>query len=147
MRTWENLAVDVRVCRGLILQSTFYSLPSLASSRFIYLHLYPRFLFPANSLESNLVLGKPAQKAPVCLIHGAVDKIIPAEQSSLLYRKVVAGKKLYLVPGAGHNDIQSTYMPILSRYIADSLAFIEQKESLRMPCRLGQAANQRVPSE
>lgn len=96
-----------RTCRGLILQSSFYSLPDLASSKFLYMHLYPRFLFPKNSLETNKVVSAKDFAFPLCLISGTADRIIPVTQSEKLY-KIAKSRKLFLkIEGGGHNDLQT----------------------------------------
>ena len=55
-----------------------------------------------NNMEKiNLV------KRPVIFIHGDKDEIIPASHSERLFKKFEGKKKLILVPGGGHNDLNS----------------------------------------
>lgn len=95
-----------KVCRGLILQSSFYSLPDLASTKFVYMRLYPRLLFPKNSLETNKVVSAKDFSIPVCLITGTEDRVIPETQSEKLFKIIKGKKQMFKVDGAGHNDLQ-----------------------------------------
>lgn len=115
-----------RTCRGLILQSSFYSLPDLASSKFLYMHLYPRILFPKNSLETNKVISAKDFVIPLCLISGTADRIIPVSQSEKLY-KIAKDKKLFLkIEGGGHNDLQADeYYEKFKNSLGQALAFFD----------------------
>ena len=44
-------------------------------------------------------------KAPVLIIHGEVDTIIPFSHGNRMYKAVVGKKEYYWVKGASHNDI------------------------------------------
>jgi pimeloyl-ACP methyl ester carboxylesterase len=45
-------------------------------------------------------------RAPTLIIHGREDRLIPAADGQELYRRSgAAGRRLLLIPGAGHNDI------------------------------------------
>jgi len=89
-----------REFKALVLESTFTSLCSVASK-----------LFPF--LPSGVPLGEvydsiaklPTTRSPVLVIHGDRDDLIPVGEGLDLYAAAPEPKELYLVPGAGHNDV------------------------------------------
>jgi len=95
------LALDLAVreaCRSLILESAFTSSGDMAK-------LLAPFLFDWRPRVPYDNLGKIAKiKAPVLMIHGADDEIIPVEMSRRLFAAARDPKELYIIPGAHHND-------------------------------------------
>jgi pimeloyl-ACP methyl ester carboxylesterase len=87
---------------GLIIDGSFTSLRDMVN-----LDLSLR-LFPVDLLltqEFNSIQKVPTLKAPVLFIHGTADQTVPAFMSQKLYDAAPEPKKLYLVPGAGHNNV------------------------------------------
>ncbi len=103
--------------KGVVLESTFRSFPSAVS------RVIP--LLPADSLiqtERFEVISKVATiGAPLLVIHGTTDQLIPCEEGRQLYERAAEPKQLYLVEGAGHNDVslvaQSEYAARLRRWL------------------------------
>ncbi len=86
---------------GLVLISAWADLPSLAKVH------YPDWLVSLglpDTYDSVAAAGKV--EAPVLMIHGAVDEIIPIAQGRRL-RGALGGARFVEVPGAGHNDLLS----------------------------------------
>ncbi|MFQ6111014.1 MAG: alpha/beta hydrolase, partial [Nitrospinota bacterium] len=84
---------------GLILEAPFTSMKELAR----------RFLpFPplASLVRTRYdTLSRIARlKAPLLIIHGERDEIVPIEQGRKLFEEAPAPKRFFAVPGAGHND-------------------------------------------
>ncbi len=84
---------------GLILESPFTSMKELAR----------RFLpFPplASLVRTRYdTLSRIARlKAPILIIHGEQDEIVPFEQGRRLFEEAPAPKRFFPVPRAGHND-------------------------------------------
>jgi fermentation-respiration switch protein FrsA (DUF1100 family) len=102
---------------GLILQSTFSSLPHIAGQKFIHLKLYPRFFFPANTLDNVAVLKK--FHPPLMLVHGMKDRIIPESEAELLFQGACEPKKIVRIAEASHNDLLSTFAPQLEDAIGE----------------------------
>jgi fermentation-respiration switch protein FrsA (DUF1100 family) len=102
---------------GLILQSTFSSLPHVAGQKFIHLKLYPRFLFPSNTLDNVAVLKN--FHPPLMIVHGMKDRIIPESEAELLFQGACEPKKIVRIEGASHNDLLSTFAPQLEGAIAE----------------------------
>lgn len=86
--------------KGLILESTFTSLRSVA-----------RNLFPAGAgyvpLEGafDSLEKLPRITCPLLVVHGDEDALIPASEGMDLFEAANEPKQLYLVCGAGHNDV------------------------------------------
>ena len=99
-------------CRQLILETPYYSIPSLAHH---YFPVYPavllsRYTFPVHDYLNQI-------HCPVTLIHGTADAIIPFEQSRKLASENSNNHLLYIGKG-GHNNLIS--FPVFQQYI-DSL--------------------------
>jgi fermentation-respiration switch protein FrsA (DUF1100 family) len=85
--------------RGLILLSTFTSLPDVAGHHW---PLLPTDLLMHNRLESISKIGK--YKGPLLQVHGDNDRIIPIAQGQELFSKAHEPKRFLVNPGADHND-------------------------------------------
>ena len=84
--------------RGLILESTFTSLPDVAT------RLLP--FVPVRSLMRNRLdsLAKiKAYHGPLLQSHGDADRLIPIEQGRRLFDAANEPKRFVTIPGAGHN--------------------------------------------
>lgn len=95
-----ELARGRRDLRGLVLESTFTSMASVAN------HLIP--YAPVGALvpdryESGAKLAEVG--CPVFVIHGARDGLIPPVEGRRLYELAHPPKRLWLVPNADHNDV------------------------------------------
>ncbi len=93
-----------RETAGIVLESTFVSLEAVA-----------RRLFPF--LPSGALLGKERFEtgrllsrvhAPLLIIHGTQDELIPVEQGRELFALANEPKACWYVEGAGHNDVAMT---------------------------------------
>lgn len=107
-----------REFKAIVLESTFTSLRGMASK-----------LFPV--LPPGIPLGEkyasiekiPRIRCPLLLIHGEMDELIPAVEGRALYDAAPEPKELFIVPGAGHNDVSMVAGPEYARRIA---AFLER---------------------
>jgi hypothetical protein len=89
-----------RELKALVLESTFTSLKRVARK------LFP-FLPPGVPLGEvyDSISKLPSTRCPVLVIHGEMDELIPVGEGLDLYAAAPEPKELYLVPGAGHNDV------------------------------------------
>lgn len=86
--------------RGLILESTFTSLNSVARNLFPFA---PGYAPDGSAYDS---LSKLARiRCPVLVIHGDSDELIPVEEGLRLFDAANEPKELFIVEGAGHNDV------------------------------------------
>lgn len=87
--------------KALVLESTFTSIPSVAR---VLLPLIPTdALFSRERYESISKLE--AIHCPVMVIHGTEDRLIPADEGRALFEGASPPKELFLVEGAGHNNV------------------------------------------
>ncbi|HUT11337.1 MAG TPA: alpha/beta hydrolase [Thermoguttaceae bacterium] len=106
--------------RGLILESTFTSLPEAAAEMAPWL---PARLLMQNRLDS---LSKIAHyHGPLLQSHGDADRVIPFEQGRRLFaaapdRPGCRPKRFITIPGGDHNDPQTPdYYQALDEFLAN----------------------------
>lgn len=89
-------------CKGLVLESPYTSLNTLANEKlpFLFPSLYLRFRFN-NLAKINEVT------CPIIFIHGSKDTLIPASHAGKLFKKFTGKKKMILIPEGSHNDLNS----------------------------------------
>ena len=94
----SHLATEVEP-GGLILQSTFTSMPDQAHA---LLPWVPRFWVGTGmpSLERL-----PAVRCPVLVVHGDADRTIPFTMGERLFAAAPEPKRFLRVPHGGHNDV------------------------------------------
>ena len=99
---------------GLVLVSPFSSLPDAAA---VHARLLPvRFLL--RDRYDNLA-KLPRVAAPILILHGADDRLIPPEQSERL-AKAAPRARLVIVPGAGHElAYLSQSHSLIARWLLD----------------------------
>lgn len=101
----SGVATDLasrRPVGGLILEAPFSSLLQLGKEKYWFLlpGLWARYRFDN--------FGKIAKvNAPILLLHGESDSLIPPEHSRRLLGRIKSGGKLTLIPGGDHNDLGS----------------------------------------
>jgi alpha-beta hydrolase superfamily lysophospholipase len=89
-------------CKRLILETPFYSLPSLYSH---YAPIYPvtrmaHFQFPVGENLKEV-------KAPVTIFHGTDDSVIPYSNASKLKKDLKAGDEFITIEAGAHNNLVS----------------------------------------
>jgi fermentation-respiration switch protein FrsA (DUF1100 family) len=93
------LAAEKPVAR-VILESPFSSAVDIAARRYWFVPV--RWLMK-DQFRSDLRVGKVA--APVLVLHGERDNVVPIALGERLYALVNAPKRFVRFPGAGHNDL------------------------------------------
>lgn len=84
---------------GIILDAPYTSILDVARLHYPYL---PAALFLRDRYETARYIG--ALHAPLLIVHGEADEVIPVAMGRALYHMAVAPKELVTVPGAGHSD-------------------------------------------
>lgn len=87
-------------CAGVILESTFLSAAKM-SKRIIPVIPLQFFLTYRFDNQENVA----RLTVPLLLIHGTADQVVPPSDSKRLFELASCPKDLWLVEGAGHNDI------------------------------------------
>ncbi|HTQ55074.1 MAG TPA: alpha/beta hydrolase [Bryobacteraceae bacterium] len=101
------VAVDLasrRPCAGLVLEAPFTSAADVAATIAPLIGRLPIWGF--NSIAK---IGRV--RAPLLIVHGDRDRLIPVRMGQALFAAAHPPKSLWLVPGAGHNDIWETAGP------------------------------------
>ncbi|MEM7479632.1 MAG: alpha/beta hydrolase [Acidobacteriota bacterium] len=120
------VAIDcaqARPAAGLVVQSTFTDIRSMARLRFPKLPAWvARNQFRSADKVASLDL-------PKLFIHGLRDRVIPSQVGLELYERARAPKQLYLVPKAGHRDVAvrggRDYLRQLQRFRDQQLPALE----------------------
>jgi uncharacterized protein len=84
---------------GLILQSTFTSVRDMAR---LHYPLIPSALVPDAYPSLRRI---PRLRAPLLVLHGARDEIVPLIHGDALVEAAPAPKRMRVFRGAGHNDL------------------------------------------
>jgi pimeloyl-ACP methyl ester carboxylesterase len=92
---------SIRDCKRLILETPYYSIPSLAST---YLWMYPvnrmiKYKFPTNEYLKKVT-------APVTIFHGTDDGVIPYKNAVRLKEVLKAGDEFVTINNGSHNDLK-----------------------------------------
>lgn len=102
--------------RALILQAAFTSLRDVARRHYPFV---PRFLIP-DAYPTIRRIG--AVNAPVLLIHGDRDAVVPLSHGRALFEAATQPKRLEVFAGLGHNDLLSArehYERVIDGWIGD----------------------------
>lgn len=89
-----------RPLAGLILESSFPSVPEVAKRYYAGL---PVHLMVQARYDLAARIGRV--KAPVLVLHGDKDSMIPIEMGKAVFEAAHEPKEFYRVPGADHNDV------------------------------------------
>lgn len=89
--------------KALIMESAYYSFPSLLSN---YLPIFPAQKMIHFKIPTWQYLQQV--EAPVLLLHGSNDWIIPLRNAEKLQPFLKKADAFIVIPAAGHNDIPST---------------------------------------
>lgn len=87
---------------GVILSAPYTSIMGVAADR------YP--IFPVRALMLDRfenVAGVKNMRAPLLIIHGDQDQIIPVSHGEAVFAAALEPKTLKILQGAGHNDMRS----------------------------------------
>jgi pimeloyl-ACP methyl ester carboxylesterase len=104
-----------RSAAGLVVESSFTQVRDMARASYpgLPLHLVARNQFRSIDKVGRLSL-------PKLFIHGGSDERVPAALGRRLYEAAAEPKELYVVPGAGHNDVHRhggvLYLRRISRF-------------------------------
>ena len=91
---------SIRACKGLILETPYYDLPTVAKR---FLPIYPThwilsFEFPLHTYLQQV-------RAPVLIYHGTQDELISLKQAERLRPFLKATDRMIVVPGGRHNGL------------------------------------------
>jgi uncharacterized protein len=108
------LAAEKPVAR-LVLEAPFSSAVDVAASAYPFVPV--RWLMK-DQFRSDLRIGKVA--APVLIVHGERDAVVPIKSGERLYALITAPKRFVRIAGAGHEDLGN-------RAVEAARAFIDER--------------------
>jgi fermentation-respiration switch protein FrsA (DUF1100 family) len=106
-------AAEKKIAR-LVLEAPFESAVSVAAS--VYPFLPVRFLMK-DQFRSDLRIRNVT--APVLIVHGDRDRVVPIESGERLYSLIEAPKRFLRVPGAGHEDLGMRAVEAMRAFVAE----------------------------
>jgi fermentation-respiration switch protein FrsA (DUF1100 family) len=106
-------AAEKKVVR-LVLEAPFASAVSVAAS--VYPFVPVRFLMK-DQFRSDLRIRKVT--APVLIVHGDRDTVIPIESGERLYSLIEGPKRFLRIPGAGHEDLGTRAIEAMKAFVAE----------------------------
>jgi len=119
------LAADNRVgC--LVLEAPFTSAVDVGAQHYWFV---PVRLLMRDQFRSDLCIGKV--RAPVLVVHGENDTIVPIGLGERLYGLVRMPKRFVRVAGGGHNDLGVRAVAAAKRFIAEEHFAIDPTRSRR----------------
>ena len=98
----------------LILQSPFTSAADVGAQRYWFV---PVRLMMKDQFRSDLRIGKVA--APVLILHGDRDDIVPIALAERLYGLINAPKRFVRMAGVGHNDVGAQAVEAARQFIGE----------------------------
>jgi fermentation-respiration switch protein FrsA (DUF1100 family) len=112
-------------CLALILETPFASIGEMARDLYPFLPLRPLLRTRYDTVEKVQRV-----RAPVLVVHGDRDEIVPLRQAKKVFAAAPEPKRFYVIRGARHND---TYLVGGEAYFATLKSFIESALERRAP--------------
>ena len=108
------LAAEKPVGR-VVLESPFTSAADIAAGRYWFV---PVGLLMKDQFRSDLRIGKVT--APVLVLHGDRDRVVPFALGERLYGMIAAPKRFVPFPGLGHNDLGDRSVAAAKQFLAEN---------------------------
>ena len=96
-------AASVKPCKMLILETPYYSIPSLFKS---YAFMYPASAMSKYELPTYQFLQEV--KSPVTIFHGTGDWVVPYRSGVKLKQFLKPGDQFVKIDGGSHNDLAAS---------------------------------------
>jgi fermentation-respiration switch protein FrsA (DUF1100 family) len=107
------LAAEKPVAR-VVLQSPFTSAADIAARRYWFV---PVRQLMKDQYRSDLRIGKVT--APVLVLHGDRDDVVPMALGERLYELITAPKRFVRFPGGGHNDLGARAVEAARQFLGE----------------------------
>jgi fermentation-respiration switch protein FrsA (DUF1100 family) len=107
------IAAEKPIC-CLVLEAPFTSATDVGARHYWFL---PVRLFMKDQFRSDLRASRV--RAPVLVVHGDNDAIVPITLGERLYALIQAPKQFVRVEGAGHNDLGSKAVAAAKQFVAE----------------------------
>ncbi len=113
-----QLLANSNEAAGLIVESSFSSLLSVARKKIEFFKIYPECMTPIPALNSAAVLAK--NQVPLLLIHGRHDQVIPFTEAEINFANARSPKDFLELPNSDHclnQKDESLYEKRLASYL------------------------------
>lgn len=107
---------------ALITEATFTSLLDMANKDPVF-RMFPVGLILDQKMENEAKLREV--RTPTLVIHGKADTLIPPQMAERLHAAAAGPKRLYLVAGAGHDDVADTAGAEYGQQVAAMLGMVK----------------------
>jgi len=77
-------------------------------------------------------------KVPIFIMHGTNDGVVPFGHGQMLFAKCLYGWRFLEVPGAGHNNIETSYIDLYTANLREFIAYLKvhySKNTVTTPIR------------
>ncbi len=101
----STVIAERRPVGGIVLQSPFSTIMEAGRDHLPWFRLFPDEAFPQRFLDNVTAYRKP--HAPLLILHGKKDWILPSHYSETIYNSAIEPKNLVLLENSSHNDIYS----------------------------------------
>lgn len=98
---------------GLMLLSPYLSIPAVAQAHF---PIFPCSLLALDRYDNAKKIGQV--RAPVLIVNGTVDNIVPPHQGEELYQLANEPREYRSISARGHNDISDDFVPISEDWLS-----------------------------
>ena len=98
---------------NIVLEAPFTSAADVGAQRYWFM---PVRLFMKDQFRSDLRVGKVT--APVLVVHGEDDAVVPVTLGERLYGLIRAPKRFVRIANAGHNDLGAQAVEAAKQFIA-----------------------------
>jgi fermentation-respiration switch protein FrsA (DUF1100 family) len=100
---------------NLVLEAPFTSVADVGARHYWFV---PVRLFMKDKFRSDLLAAKVT--APVLVVHGDEDTVVPITLGERLYAKIQAPKHFVRLVGGGHSDLGARAVAAAKRFAAES---------------------------
>ena len=98
----------------VVLESPFTSAVDIGAERYWFV---PVRLLMKDQFRSDLRIGKVT--APVLVLHGDRDRVVPFALGERLYGMITAPKRFVRFPGLGHNDLGAGSVVAAKQFLSE----------------------------
>jgi len=109
-----------RPCKAVILDSTYTSVERWAKQSVPFMQIFPSILYPTPAYDNTAFVSAP--HAPLLIIHGARDGMIPKDNAETLQQMATAPSTLVWLPGSAHGNMnekdQETFAQAINQFFA-----------------------------
>lgn len=104
-----------RQCKAVILDSSYTSVERWAKQVVAFMKVYPSFLYPQPYYDNTAFVQAP--HAPLLIVHGKKDRMIPQEHALTLNKLASSPTTLVLLQNSGHGGMAPEDYETFSRAI------------------------------